>query len=312
MAKRSTEVALSNRIQRAVKSPRYPTIFGWHTLRDDELAFMLQLSSNGLRLVPCHLAGNISFQGQLPAEGVKQPPLQKQVQLDPQGLYLTFTLSDGDQLMMMNTGELGNWYTAERGKVPFNWEVQPLLLEIAPALLEKYLSGVTENDCLIAGPSGAGYIIPPLTPTFDRYMAETTRLCQEAGISVINPYVADLPARTLATLGKHKGGLLGFLSGYAVIEHAPLRLVHGAPYAANLFPKVDQIWYSADELLSALRVEMDKDLPRPRFIGIHLFAYRTTIRDVLSFARGITDAHVHIVRGDEFLMLASKYLQEKS
>ena len=61
MGKHSAEVKLSNCIQRAVRSDTYPTIFGWHTMRDDELAFMLQLSANGLRLIPAHMAGNFSF-----------------------------------------------------------------------------------------------------------------------------------------------------------------------------------------------------------------------------------------------------------
>ncbi len=160
MGWKSAEVKLSNRIQSSVVSSTYPTIFGWHTQRDDELAFMFQLSSNGLRLVPSHLAGNFSFHSKLPSFGTKQKPVPTHRSLDPQGIYLTFTLSDGDQLMMMHTGELGNWYSSKRGSVAFNWETQPLLAELAPALMEKYTTTATEKDCLIAGPSGAGYIVP--------------------------------------------------------------------------------------------------------------------------------------------------------
>ncbi len=61
MERRSPEVKLSNRFQKEICSDTYPTIFGWHTKRDDELSFMLQLSANGLRLVPAHLAGSFSF-----------------------------------------------------------------------------------------------------------------------------------------------------------------------------------------------------------------------------------------------------------
>lgn len=161
---KSAEVKLANRIQSSVVSSTYPTIFGWHTQRDDELAFMFQLSSNGLRLVPSNLAGNFSFHSKLPSFGTKQKPVPTHRSLDTQGIYLTFTLSDGDQLMMMHTGELGNWYSSKRGSVAFNWETQPLLAGLAPALLEKYTTTATENDCLIAGPSGAGYIVPPLAP----------------------------------------------------------------------------------------------------------------------------------------------------
>ncbi len=126
------ETRLGNRIQRAVKALPFPTIFGWHSERDDELTFMLQISMNGMRLAPTFMAGNYSFHSQLPA-----PAAFKQQYVDPQQVkledrvYLTFTLSDGDQFTLMNTGELGNWRRPERGKVAFNWEMQPLLAEIA-------------------------------------------------------------------------------------------------------------------------------------------------------------------------------------
>ena len=77
MGRQDAEVRLSNRIQRAVKSDTFPTIFGWHTKRDDELAFMLQLSANGLRLVPSHIAGNFSFHSRVTPLGftpAPQPP----------------------------------------------------------------------------------------------------------------------------------------------------------------------------------------------------------------------------------------------
>ena len=156
MGRKSAEVGLANRIQRAVQAKPYPTLFGWHTRRDDELAFMLQLSANGLRLVPAHLAGNFSFHSQVQPLGMPVHPSAPLPELDEQGIYLTFTLSDGDQLMMMNSGELGNWYSPLRGQVPFNWETQPLLTELAPALLEKFARTAAPNDCLVAGPSGAG------------------------------------------------------------------------------------------------------------------------------------------------------------
>jgi hypothetical protein len=107
--------------------------------------------------------------------------------------------------MMMNTAELGSWRSPARGSVPFNWECQPLLVDLAPALLERFTSTKTPNDCLIAGPSGAGYIVPPLAPRFDAYMRESARVCAEAGVRVVTTYVADPPARLLRQLDRNKG-----------------------------------------------------------------------------------------------------------
>ena len=301
MGRQNKEVALSNRIHRAVKSATFPTIFGWHTKRDDELSFMLQLSANGLRLIPSHIAGNFSFHSQVKPLGAP-PAMQPEIPaLDPQGIYLTFTLSDGDQLMMMNGAELGNWRSPARGNVPFNWECQPLLVELAPALLQRYQRTATPNDCLIAGPSGAGYVVPPLLPDFPAYMKETARICGLAGINVVTSYVADPPRRVLKQLAWYHGRLLGYLCGYAVLSRTPQSLIGDVPIIANQSPLVNEIALHSEELLLTIQKRLVEPSDTPRFIGVHLFAYRTTIADVAAFVSKLDIPHLHVVRGDVFL-----------
>jgi hypothetical protein len=315
---KSPETRLATQILRTVKADPYPTIFGWHTRRDDELAFMLHLSANGLRLVPAHLAGNFSFHAQVkPLAELEekkktfttgtQGHKEEQEPVDPQGIYLTFTLSDGDQLMMMSTGEMGSWYSPLRGSVAFNWETQPLLVELAPALFEKYARSATPNDCLVAGPSGAGYIVPPLAPDLPAYLRETRRVCQQAGIQTITFYVGDPPARVLRTLGEHSEGLAGWLGGYAVLGRTPMAKTGSAMFLSNQWPTLPHLWDSAADLLEGVRRLMEAPGARPRFIGVHLFAYRTTLADVVQFAATLNDPHVHIVRADTFLHAAESY-----
>jgi hypothetical protein len=311
MARQDAEVRLSNHIQRAVKAATFPTIFGWHTRRDDELSFMLQLSANGLRLVPSHIAGNFSFHSQVEPLGFTPSERTALPELDPKGTYLTFTLSDGDQLMMMNGAELGNWRAPARGKVPFNWECQPLLAEIAPALLQRYQRSATANDLLIAGPSGAGYVVPPLMPNLPAYLKETARVCRQSGINVITSYVADPPARVLRQLAKHRGDTLGYLCGYAVVSCAPQALVQGVPIIANQSPLVNEIQLHSAELLATIQKRLEEPAQTPRFIGVHLFAYRTTIADIVEFVEKLDIPHLHVVRGDEFLLLAKESMRRK-
>jgi hypothetical protein len=311
MGRKSAEVKLSNRVQTSIESLPYPTIFGWHTKRDDELTFMLQLSSNGLRLVPSHLADNFSFHSQVRPLGEFNTDPIPDVKLDPQGTYVTFTLSDGDQLMMMNTAELGNWNSSSRGTIPFNWECQPLLSELAPALLERFSRTKTSNDCMVAGPSGAGYVVPPLAPHFSDYMTVTAQTCKKAGINVVTTYVADPPRRVLDQLVSHKGDLLGFLSGYAIVSRAPQELVNGTPVFANEIPQAANIWDTADQLLYRLEGSLTANV-KPRFIGVHLFAYRTSIDDVAAFIKKHAGEHLHFVRADEFLLLAQQHLNNPS
>jgi len=205
--------------------------------------------------------------------------------------------------MMMHTGELGNWYSSARGKIAFNWEVQPLLSEIAPALLERYLWQASEKDCIMAGPSGAGYVIPPLVPDLPTYIKETARICNDIGIRVVTSYIADPCRRVLRQLQRHSGDLLGYLAGYAVVTRTLRVCRRDFIFFSNQIPKVDEIALPAEQLLEKVSTMIAATSERPVFIAVHLFAYRTTIADVAEFAEKIADPNVHIVRADDFLTL---------
>ncbi len=307
----SPETRLASRIHRKLAEHPSSTLFGWHTQRDNELSFMLHLSANGMRLVPSHLASNFSFHSRMPGpQEFRQQPAEP-VEYDPERIYLTYTLSDGDQLMMMNTAELGNWYQPERGKVPFNWEVQPLLVELAPALLEKYYATATEQDCLVAGPSGAGYTIQPLMDNLAAYTLETMSICQQADIQVITSYDAAPPAPVLRTMLKHAYGILGYLGGYVYFgDQVQIKNQQDIVFITSLWPPLEGINASAGEVLSGIKSIIEQTEP-PAFISVHLFAYRTTITDVHEFVQTLDPDRVRVVRADQFLQLALEHLKQK-
>jgi len=308
----SPEVRLAVRLQRAVEARPFPTIFGWHTRRDDELSFMVLLSANGLRLVPSHLASNFSFHSQVPFEGrfEQDHARPEDVRLASDKVYLTFTLSDGDQLVLMGTAELGNWRREERGSVPFNWETQPLLTELAPALLSHYYRTRTATDYLVAGPSGAGYVIPPLVPDLDAYLAQTELVCRRAGVRVVTSYIADPPQRVAHAHGR-LAEMAGFLAGYVHFGRTPQTLVSGKAFVANVWPHLDQIWDDSTTCLDSVRALVEAPGPTPRFVGVHLSAYKTTITDVCRFVATLDPRRVKVVRADEFLLAAAQHLQSK-
>jgi hypothetical protein len=78
------------------------------------------------------------------------PALQNKV-------YVSLTLSDGDNVQYMQHAMYQNWQSSARGTIPLGWTVQPLTADCDPGMLNYYWSTATTNDCLIAGPSGAGY-----------------------------------------------------------------------------------------------------------------------------------------------------------
>jgi hypothetical protein len=315
MSWRSPEVRLASRLQRSVEARPFPTLFGWHTQRDDELSFMVLLSANGLRLVPSHLASNFSFHSQVPFEGRFEQDHASvagpvNVRLEADKVYLTFTLSDGDQLVLMGTAELGNWRREARGSVPFNWEAQPLLVEIAPALLSRYHATRTINDYLVAGPSGAGYVVPPLLPNLGQYLAQTEAVCRRADLRVLTSYIADPPQRVVRAHGR-LAQMIGVLAGYVHFGRTPHYLVGGRAFVANVWPHLEQIWDDSDTCLEAVRKLLEAPGPTPRFVGVHLSAYKTTISDVRQFVSTLDPQRVKVVRADEFLLAAAQHQRTK-
>ncbi|HOQ99117.1 MAG TPA: GxGYxYP family putative glycoside hydrolase [Anaerolineae bacterium] len=303
------EVGLTIAIQKRVAQQPGAVIFGWHTNRDDEFSFMVLLSANGLRLAPAHLAANFSFHSALPASvPLKQFHIHESaVVLEPEKTYLTFTYSDGDQLMLMNTAQVGGWRRPERGLVPFNWEMQPLLAELAPALLGLYYSSLTPNDCLVAGPSGAGYIIPPLHDDLPDYLLRSAQACAKADINVITSYYPDPPDKVIRQHLQAPSNILGFLSGYFFVKARPVRCGYGKVFLCNAWPHLSQVRDTSEEVLAGVKALLDAPSQTPRFIGVHLFAYRTTIADVYNFVQTLDPARVKVVRADEFLLLAKQH-----
>jgi hypothetical protein len=227
-------------------------------------------------------------------------------------VYLTFTLSDGDQLVLMDTAELGNWRRPERGQVPFNWETQPLLVELAPALLGLYYQTRSPSDYLIAGPSGAGYIIPPLNTDLKRYLEQTGLVCRKADVRLFTPYIGDPPLRLLDQYGRMPGDFLGFLGGYAHFGRTPLHLTHGRAFLSYTSPWFKNVWDESDQVLDAVRRQVESPAPLPRFVSAHLFAYKTTISDVYHFVQTLDPGRVKVVRADEFVLAARQYLQRRT
>ena len=154
-------------------------------------------------------------------------------------------------------------------------------------------------------------MVPPLLPDFPTYMKETARICGLAGINVVTSYVADPPRRVLNQLARYHGGLLGYLCGYAVISRAPQSLIEGVPIIANQSPLVNEISLRSEELLPTILKRIIEPSDTPRFIGVHLFAYRTTIEDIAAFVNQLDMPHLHVVRGDVFLTLAKQAMRRK-
>lgn len=77
-----------------------------------------------------------------PQKTVKAPKLKNKI-------YVSYIMSDGDNIQYCEGFMQGIWAQAERGDFPIAWTVTPSMYDIAKPLLKYYYKTATDNDCFI-------------------------------------------------------------------------------------------------------------------------------------------------------------------
>ena len=144
-------------------------------------------------------------------------------------LYLTFVLSDGDSIPILLTRQWYRWDDPARGKIPFGWEHQPLLADLAPVVFEYYYETMTDKDRLICGPSGAGYTHPGEMPNLDWFAAQTRDYLRRTDLHCVG-VCADWDEPAARALVRGVPEAVGFFHGWGEEPNRKLLLVQGRPY----------------------------------------------------------------------------------
>lgn len=207
-------------------------------------------------------------------------------------VYVSFTLSEGDNLQYLQERLPQLWLDATRGSLPIGWATSPALIQAAPAMAEYYARTATANDELLAGPSGAGYMYPSNWPAehLPLFLQRTGHLMREMRLSVLT--VLDLNVGQdlllmLRALFKGSGlalidrnvqkrflaglapfGLRGVLSG-AGQERASWKTVEGELLYQNV-----GIASSESEAVAMVRQAAGEQ--RPYFINLYVLAWKMT------------------------------------
>ncbi|MGO8946067.1 MAG: GxGYxYP domain-containing protein [Ktedonobacterales bacterium] len=218
-------------------------------------------------------------------------------------IYVTFTLSEGDNLQYMQHRMRYLWDDPGRGQVPINWSINPLALDLAPTLLNFYLRTRTPEDCLIAGPSGAGYCYPSAWPetTFSSFTHQTAGCMSRLGLEVI--WILNRAAGKSIPLDRASAGAylrdispLGILLNYesytetsVVYDYLPQAITQGVA--------------SVEDVLGALGLAgLLWDGTSPLFLSLGLLAWTITPSDVAGIVARFTPPY-QAVRADEYFRL---------
>ena len=226
------------------------------------------------------------------------PPLENKI-------YLAMIFSDGDNVQYMQHFMKRTWENPARGTVPMGWTVSPVSVDLDPGMLNFYYQTATTNDCLVSGPSGAGYtrlnfwnpgFVPAFTKNSDRYL-------RRSGIRVITVWnkVTDVIA---SSFGANCPTLLGVTdqdgADYAAIRGGLLTM--GFTGRASYADTVSQI----NNAISAGAKKWKGDAPV--FIMVQANAWNIGPADFQAIAAGLDKDKFVVVRPDHLFMLLKQSL----
>lgn len=106
--------------------------------------------------------------------------------VDTNKVYISFTVSDGDNLQYMQRKMLRLWRDpGHDGSFPLGWTISPILEQAAPSLLSHYFQTAKPNDEFVAAPSGAGYMFPSRwpAPQLPDFLQRTGQAMQNLGLT---------------------------------------------------------------------------------------------------------------------------------
>ncbi len=257
---------------------------------------------------------------QIPA--VVQPTPAVEVSAVSQKVYLSFTISDGDNLQYCQHRMLRLWHDQVRGSLPIGWTIAPALMEVAPALAAYYMSSVTPNDELIAGPCGAAYMFPAHWPAeqLKPFLQHSGQLMQAMGLTTLEVLDTDfwqssgLPLLSLIRLTGMSFthverqrrfvqeltpfGLRGMLSGAGVVTTS-WKKVDGTLLYRNL-----GLASSAANAIKLIKAATLFHKNRPLFLNIYMLAWTITLADIKQVIEQLGEGYEVVLPRTLLAMLA--------
>jgi hypothetical protein len=222
-------------------------------------------------------------------------------------VYVSFTFMEGDNAQYDQHRLRDVWDNADRGTVPINWTISPLLADLAPAMLSYYQRTASANDLLIAGPSGGGYTYPSLWPAdqVDRFTELTGYYMRRTGMDVVYIFNNDshgqwqpLSDALGASYAKNTGTLGAILTSGSGSE----------PIAPGGLPVITDFGGGPQpaDYQKALQTKIaDWDGTKPMFLACSISAWDWSPTEVTQLASLLKDPF-QIVRGDTFFSLIAK------
>ncbi len=267
----------------------------------NEGADMNWIGQYGIPVMACDYFSNGSLYGGV-VMPVSVPPVPPAPTLQNK-IYVSITLSDGDNAQYMQHAMYVNWQSSGRGTVPIGWTVQPLLADFDPGMLNYYWSTATTNDCLVSGPSGAGYT------HIENWSSGNVALYTEAS----NPYLQRTGIRTLsiwdtasaATRNAYATNCPTLLGVFDQTDGYYTSSSLGLPVFG--FPSSGSYASAVSDLVNAItNTAAGWSGSSPMFIAVQGDGWNITPANCQTVANSLPSANYVVVRPDQLFLLYQK------
>src|SRR5256712_4450338 len=281
------ETAATWRILQA--APRGIPILGWFNspTLTEENSFIQMASAAGKFVVGVQDVPNLSV---LTALGRNETHRQVSSTATPTPVledktYLVLAVPDGDNLDFVAGRMWDLWSEPVRGNVSFAWSLNPLLVDLAPPLLDMYYDSATSLDRFIAAPSGAGYVYPDYTgpgdlPPFVNFPKRYSDAADMDVAWLLNAFAASEITYSSGSLSTYVDGLRpgGIVLDYD--DQPRTRDVWMQAGSQSIAPVVrsTHFWTTTDNVLGKLDTSIAAT-GAPNFLWLTVYTFRFDLRD---------------------------------
>ena len=224
-------------VLRRVAAQRF-TAFGWTNNEAQQTIFC---SSHGVNFVGADTPGlsaeNLSVHTAI-ATTAAQRPRPAAPALDPEGIYVSVVVTDGDNISVLIDFHEGRWLDPARGKVPLGWSMQGMAPGWTPGIARHYFDTATPNDEMVAWLPFGYPDLPSFVgrPHWKAYVASAQAAMRSGRLRVGQTLPHGGPVRTPQALGLwdflHGADAPdGFVLGYITVGGYPAEplWVNGRP-----------------------------------------------------------------------------------
>ena len=154
----------------------------------DEFNMVADASAQGVSTLPAEAPNLSALSSIYDTEGLKQRPPANDVITEDNAHYVTFLISDGDNIAYNLWSQHSYFSHPLRGSIPIGHTISPSLYDLAPVALRWYYENASENDYFVCGPSGSSYIFPSRMPAdkMDKYLDKLDKYADATGLTICN------------------------------------------------------------------------------------------------------------------------------